>query len=273
MEDQLMQAYVVNLARSPDRRAHIVAQLEKTGIHYEVVDAVDGRDLDLRDTRLFDPTVVGTSTFRPGAAGAALSHLKVYRSVLDNGLKQALILEDDVVLPSNLSALIDAIAQHMRGSEVVLLNFHSDEPCRITKAGSVPLPSSRLLVRVVDEGQLSSAGGYLITREACAGMVRTVLPVRAQPDDWGFFHGEGAIERVRCVVPMPVTNSVTLRTTIDYYRPGSLQARVREAVARARVPLLRQALALRRRQTFRRLGWTGRTEFVEERPGGEPPSS
>jgi glycosyl transferase, family 25 len=265
-----MHAYVVNLDRAPDRRAHIMAQLGKTRVHYEIVDAVDGRDLDLTDTRLFDPTVVGTSTFRPGAAGCALSHLAVYRRVLDTGLDKALILEDDVALPADLNALIDAIGQHMRGAEVVLLNFHSRQPCRITRAGSIPLPTSRLLVQVVDEGQPSSTGGYLITREACARMVRTVLPLRVQPDDWGFFQREGAIDRVRCVVPMPVTNSEVFRTTIDYYRPGSLQARVREAVASARIPVLHQALALRRRRTFRRLGWTGRTEFVEELHRGEP---
>jgi glycosyl transferase family 25 len=262
-----MQAYVVNLARSPDRRAHIMAQLAKTQVQYEIVDAVDGRDLDLEDTRLFDPAVVGTSTYRPGAAGCALSHLKVYRRVLDDGLEKALVLEDDILLPADLGALADAIAQHMRGAEIVLLNFHSHEPCRITKAGSVPLPSSRLLAHVVDEGQPSSTGGYLITREACARMVMTALPLRAQPDDWGFFHREGAIDRVKCVVPMPVANSVTLRTTIDHYRPGGIQARVREAVASARVPLLYQALALRRRRNFRRRGWTGQVEFVEELPG------
>jgi glycosyl transferase family 25 len=259
-----MQAYVVSLARSPDRRAHIMSELHKTGVHYEIVDAVDGRDLDLSDTRLFDPRVVGTSTFRPGAAGAALSHLKVYRRVLDEGLDLALILEDDVVLPKDLNALIDATAPYMAGAEVVLLNFHSNDPCRITKANRIPLPSSRLLVHVVDEGQLSSGGSYLITREACERMARTVLPVRVQLDDWGYFRKEGTLDRVRCVVPMAVTNNMTLRTTIDYYRPGSLQARIREAVASRKVPLLHQALALRRRRTFRHLGWTGRTEFVED---------
>ena len=259
-----MQTYVVNLARSPDRRAYIMAQLAKTRVHYEIVDAVDGRDLDLTDTRLFDTTLVGTSAFRPGAVGCAMSHLKVYRRVLDDDLEIALVLEDDVVLPADLGALVDAIAQDMRGAEVALLNFHSYEPTRVTKAGAVPLPSSRLLVQPVDESQVSSTGGYLITREACARMVRTVLPVRVHPDQWAVFHREGAIDRVRCVVPMPVANSVTLRTTIDYYRPGSLQARVREAVASARLPIVHQALALRRRRNFRRLGWSGRTEFVEE---------
>ncbi len=46
-----MRAYVVNLARSPERRAHIIAELEKSGIDYEFVDGVDGRDLDLHDAQ------------------------------------------------------------------------------------------------------------------------------------------------------------------------------------------------------------------------------
>src|ERR1035441_8705213 len=266
-----MQTYVVNLARSPERRAHMIAQLSKTRVQYQIVDAVDGRDLDLSDSRLFDPAVVGTSAFRPGAVGCALSHLEVYRRVLDDGLEKALVLEDDVVLPADLDALCDAIAQHMVGAEIALLNFHSPEPCRITKAGSVPLPSSRLLVQVIDEGQPSSTGCYLITREACARMVKHILPIRVHPDDWGFFFREGAIDRVRCVVPMPVANSAAFRTTIDYYRPGGVQARIQETVENAKVPLLYQTLTLRRRRNLERGGWNGRIEFVDELSGSEPP--
>lgn len=261
-----MHAYVVNLARSPDRRAHISAQLAKTEIQYEIVPAVDGRDLDLGDTSLFDPALVRRSDFRPGAAGCALSHLEVYRRVLADGHDEALVLEDDVNLPADLAILADAIAAEMNAAEVVLLNFHSIEPCRITSAGSVRLPSSRLLVQLVDEAQASSTGAYMITREACARMLQTCVPLRRQPDDWAFFHQEGSMDVLRCVVPMVVTNALNFRTTIDHYHPGSMQARVREAVAHAKVPIVYQALALRRRRTFRRAGWTGRTELVAE-PG------
>jgi GR25 family glycosyltransferase involved in LPS biosynthesis len=246
----------------------MLAQLRKTQVHYEIMDAIDGRDLDLGDTRLFVPTIVGTPALRPGAAGAALSHLEAYRRVFDAGLEVAMVLEDDVMLPADLDALSDAIAHHMTGAEVVLLNFHSSGPFRITKAGSVSLPSSRLLVQVVDVEQATSGGCYLITREACARLVSTALPVRVHPDDWAFFYKQGAIDRLRCVAPMPVVNSVIFRTTIDHYRPGSLQARVRETVASAKVPILYQALALRRRRNFRHCGWAGQTEFVDEHPGG-----
>ena len=43
-----MRAYVINLARSLDRRAHITAELRKTGLDYEIIAAVDGRDLVLK---------------------------------------------------------------------------------------------------------------------------------------------------------------------------------------------------------------------------------
>lgn len=268
-----MRTYVISLARRPDRRAHILAQLSKTGIDYELVDAVDGRQLDMTDEQLFDPATLHTyPDFDSSCVGCALSHLEVYRRVLDEGHERAFVLEDDVDLPADVGALIDVIAEHMTGAEVVLLNFHlvgtSLEACRVTKAGSIPLPRSRLLVHVVDGGFPGSTAAYLITREACARMVKTVLPVRTQPDDWALFYSEGTIDRLRCVVPMPVKNSLAVRTTKETYPPGSLQERVLEIANSARIPILYQALALRRWWGLRRHWRPGRTEFVEDLPGG-----
>ena len=259
-----MQAYVINLARSPDRRAHITAQLDKTRVNYEFVDAIDGRDLNLADSQIVDPMFARTGAARPGVVGCTLSHLEVYRKILDAGLERACILEDDVVLPADLSVLTDAIAPYMTGAEVILLNFHSREPCRITKVGAVALPSGRLLGQIVDYGQMGSAAAYLITAEACARMVKTVLPMKTVADDWAFFCRMGAIDRLRCVVPMPVVQSLVFRTTMNR-RPGSLYARVRETLADARIPVLPQVLALKRRRHF---GYAiGRTVFVDEYRG------
>src|SRR5262249_33305734 len=115
-----------------------------------------------------------------------------------------------------------------------------------------------------------STAAYLITREACSRMAEFVLPVRSRADYWAHFYQEGALDRVRCVAPMPVVNSVTLRSTKDNCRPGSLQARVLEAVSSSRVPPLYQALALRRWWHLRRYSRNGLTEFVDELPDSEP---
>ena len=64
----LVHAYVINLARSTERRAHIAAELGKFGIDYEIVEGVDGRDLDMHDPRTIDPSVLKSDWFRPGTA-------------------------------------------------------------------------------------------------------------------------------------------------------------------------------------------------------------
>jgi glycosyl transferase family 25 len=260
-----MQAYVINLARSRDRRVHMIAQLKKTHVHYEIIEAVDGRDLDLTDSRICDPSV--DSEFRPGVLGCALSHLKVYQRVLDDGLEAALILEDDINLPADLDELSDTIAQHIKGAEAALLNFHSYR-AHFTRADWVPLPSSRHLIQVVDKGSPWSTGAYVITREACARMAKFMLPVKCRADNWARFYKEGAIDRVRCVVPMPVENNTGFRTTMDNYAPSSIQARVLETVSNAKIPIVYQALARRRQKRLRH--WrSGHAEFVEDFPGAE----
>ena len=107
-----MHAYVINLARSRDRRAHITTELKKTGLDYEIITAIDGRDLDLSDPTIVDPSLPFLDPSLPvvdiglaaGTAGAALSHLSVYRKIIADGLDAALVLEDDVVLPADLGS-------------------------------------------------------------------------------------------------------------------------------------------------------------------------
>ena len=277
----LIKTYVINLDRSSDRRAHMVRQLRKTQISYEFVRATDWRETDLDDTRLFDAKWIAEQQrrgMRPGHAAAAVSHLEACRKILADRVECALVLEDDVVLPVDLAGLVDAVHPHMAGAEVVLLFFSSlrpdftSVPCNVMRAGSIQLPSSRSLVQIADGSLIMGGGAYLITREACERRVRAGLPVRAYPDDWSSFYLNGTIDRLRCVTPMPVRLSPDFRTTIDQYEPHSVQARIRELVARTRTPILYQALALRRRRTFRRLGWAGEVKFVDDLSGRPRPS-
>lgn len=258
-----MQVYVINLARSADRRAFMCKQFAKLSIDHEFMTAVDGRELDLADTRMFDPAWIEIPAFRPGAAGCALSHLAVYRKVLETGDAAALVLEDDVELPRDLVVLGEAIVRQLHGAEVVLLNFHSDEPCRITRANAEELPKSRLLVDVVDVSQISSTGCYVISRAACERIVADRIPLGSFADEWWRFQKFGWLDRVRCVVPIAVPNAPSLRTTIDFYQHDSLKARFREFVSGSKIPVVHQLLALRRKRTFQRLGWVGEIEFVD----------
>jgi glycosyl transferase, family 25 len=256
-------AYVINLARSRDRRAYIVSELKKTGLDYEIITAVDGRDLDLRDTSIIDPTFLSriAIAWTAGSAGAALSHISVYRKIIEAGLNAALVLEDDVILPADLRSLADAVADHLSGAEVALLSVDSPDPCKMSLDGSIPLPSARRLALPIDISQPQSAGAYVITREACERMIKCVPPVRVQADTWWFFYREGVLDRVRCVAPLPVLKNPKFTSTIGSYSLGEgVRGRLVKPLMRHKIPLLHQALTYRRQRIYRQ--W-GRAEFVD----------
>jgi glycosyl transferase family 25 len=241
-----MQAFLINLARSPERRAHMLSELAKTTLTFEVVEGLDARDLDLSDERLVTPAMLARASFRRGAVGCTHSHHRVYRRILELGLDCGLVLEDDIDLPADLGELAETVASHMSGAEIVLLNWHAYGPVEFSKNDTVKLPNSRLLAYPVSLYRLTSGAAFLITAEACRRLEDGEMPMRTHCDDWEFFVGQGELDRVRGVVPRPIANTPVFRTTIDPFPAGSWQLRFREKVAKARVPLLQRVLAGRR---------------------------
>lgn len=264
-----MRAYVINLARSHDRRAHITAELQKTGLDYEIITAVDGRALDLHDAATVHPSLLTQFPFPASTAGCALSHLQVYERIIADGLDEALVLEDDVTLPADLGSLADAVAGKLTGAEVALLSVDSPAPCRMSPEGSTQLPAARLLALPIDVRQPQSAGAYIITREACERMVKFVLPVRVNADDWWFFYRNSALDRVQCVVPISVLKDPRFTSTMGFRSLGNgVRARLFAPLVRRNIPLLHQVLCYRRQRIFRQ--WS-RSELVDA-PFIEKPS-
>lgn len=254
-----MHAYVINLARSADRRSHIVAELARAGIDYEIVTAVDGRELDVHDTASIAPEFLKFE-FSAGSAGAALSHLSVYKKIIADGWDKALVLEDDVILPADLESLVNAVAGHLTGAEIALLSFHCPEPCKMSRAEAVTLSPGRVLALPIDVSQPQSGAAYVITREACERMVKDALPIRVLADTWWHFYREGRLDRVRCVVPLSVRKSPKFASSIGFYSlGGGLKSRLAGPLVRGNIPGLRQAISYRRELILRR--W-GRSELV-----------
>lgn len=245
-----MRGYVINLARSADRRVHITAELAKTGIDYEIITGVDGRALDMRDASIVDPAFVGV--FPQPQAGCALSHLSAYRKIIADGLDAGLVLEDDVTLPADLGALADEVAGWLDGAEVALLSVDSPDPCKLGRAGAVSLRSERVLALPIDISQPRSAAAYIITREACERMTASAPPVRTVADAWGYYYRQGMLDRVRCIAPIPVHKNAEFTSTIGSYSLGNgFRARLTRPLLRAKIPLVHQVLTRRRRRILR----------------------
>lgn len=257
-----MKAYVINLARATDRRSHMVEQLERVAVEFEFVEAIDGRVIELDGNPLVDLERIESSgkvapASVPGSVGCTLSHLAVWRLALERDLSSVLVLEDDVELPDDLGPLASSVANLVSGAEVVLLDFHA--PASVLKAVGQPspLPGGRKLY-TSDGEELRAAGAYIATSEACRRLAAAVLPVHSSTDDWVSYLSMGAIDRLRFVVPMPVQQLPTFRSTIDTFLTHSFQTRIREAAAHT--PCVSRLVALRRRRRFQQNNWTGKVE-------------
>src|SRR5215475_5572556 len=204
-----MRVYVINLARSPERRSHMLAELQKTGLDYEIVTGIDGRELDLDHRAIADPAMVARNMIPAGAVGCALSHLEIYKKIVADGADEALILEDDVNLPLDLGSAIDAVAKHLTGAEVALLNYQTNDGSQLSSRNAVELPAG-LLALPVDVSRMDSTAAYIITRSASERMLKYAPPVRANADDWHFYYREGILDRIRCAWPQVVMKNPAL---------------------------------------------------------------
>jgi glycosyl transferase family 25 len=164
-----IRAFYLNLDQEAARRHAIEDQLACAGISAERVDAVDGsRPLPAELSHYFDAKHVMDA----GALGCYASHIKAWRLITLKSLPHALVLEDDAILPANLSAILsDVIATLPKGWDMVHLGTEPDRAvCEIAKVG----PRKIVQFSRVPPG----AVGYLISRAGAKKLLQ------AKPRVW-----------------------------------------------------------------------------------------
>ncbi|PWN07821.1 glycosyltransferase family 25 protein [Rhodohalobacter mucosus] len=109
------QVFLISLKKSNDRREKLKDILN--GLDYEIFWGVNGSELDLNELELsgkLDNSGRYQQNRPPlssGEVGCALSHLGIYQTILERGLKNALILEDDLVVDQSNPGLPGTLEQ------------------------------------------------------------------------------------------------------------------------------------------------------------------
>jgi glycosyl transferase family 25 len=244
-----MKIFVINLESSGTRRALMVSQLERLGLDYEIVPAINGHQLSASElAELADPEVVRAAPewLSPGAIGAALSHREVCRRIAAQGLPFAIILEDDVTLPDNLPSLLAQLEPLHRPDRLVLLYWSSNNCQPFYRQSAIQLDSATMLARAARPENLLSAVMYAVGREAAAVMVAHNTPVRVTADLWGYYLEKGAYREIHCLLPSPI-GLANLPSDITYGQPH-LWRRLKRWLE-AHVGLVRH-LSVRRRARY-----------------------
>lgn len=116
-ENETTTVYLINLERRPDRLKLFMDAYHESGIKKKKLikfHAIDGNTIDLKtipmtQLAILEMKQLDTIGFRykhyqltRGAIGCYLSHVKIWENIIDSGVKQALIFEDDANPPKDV---------------------------------------------------------------------------------------------------------------------------------------------------------------------------
>lgn len=155
-----MNIFVINLARSPERLAHMTATLGAMGLAFERVEAVDGRSLSRSERTTFEEAHRGPLPWTAAEIGCFLSHLETWRRAARSSSRWSLIFEDDVKLSPSLPAFLDDLE---RG------DVPANALVKIETMGSRVVISKQALYRIGDtflhrlRSAHMGAAGYIVS--------------------------------------------------------------------------------------------------------------
>jgi GR25 family glycosyltransferase involved in LPS biosynthesis len=99
--------FVVSLESNFARVQHVKNMLKTISVNAEIVPAVDVGKITRDELKQFidkgDVAETYYDDLTPGELGCAMSHLSVWRKIVDAGFEQALVLEDDFMFCQNFS--------------------------------------------------------------------------------------------------------------------------------------------------------------------------
>ena len=249
-----MRAFLINLDRSPDRLALMAGDLDRLGLAWERLPAVDGTTLALPDPRIDEAAFRRRhhALLRRGEIGCYLSHHAALVRFLASGADLGLVLEDDVDLPDNLPDVLTALDGCREHWDVVKL--YATHPGGIITRRALD-GRHRLVSLAFRHG---SAAAYLVNRTAAARLVAGMLPMTV-PYDHEFDRAWKYGYRLRAVLPLPVGRR-RMPSTVTGSAPTDPSQRV--ANARLHKPWYRQGgmVAFRGANDIARVLWEVRPQ-------------
>jgi GR25 family glycosyltransferase involved in LPS biosynthesis len=121
----------VNLLRRPDRKTMMTKILREVGLinNCQFFNAVNGKELQITEEikNLFDNNDFGS---RPGFIGCALSHLTLWKELLDDDCDEYLIIEDDIEMDSNIKEKLKIILQIKQNYDIFYIGHSVNKRLR-----------------------------------------------------------------------------------------------------------------------------------------------
>jgi glycosyl transferase family 25 len=173
--------WVVNLARSPERRRFMQQQFASLDLSYRIINASDGQNLSREELQKYSKRqalkVKGRELMK-GEIGCALTHAKIYQQMLVENLEEVLILEDDIVITRDLLHVL--MERKKFPPEWEAVNFANTWAQAIPLGG--PVCKDYRVCRF--KGIANRTSAYLINRQGAKKLIEHLYPIRLPADDF-----------------------------------------------------------------------------------------
>lgn len=179
---------IVTLPNATERQAFVkdyAAQFHFTPcFHY----GINGSQMSPQERQ---QAVIEPDILTVGEVGCALSHLQIYREMVEQDIPYLLILEDDVALTPEffdyLPMFEHFIHKHMCGKAAVLHLHRQHEFIRLIERWN-----NRITVHSTQYAL--GAPAYIITKEAAQAVLQIQTPLRWVNDFWKFYYYLGILK-------------------------------------------------------------------------------
>lgn len=181
-----MRYFLINLAKNTERLGFMESEFNSLGLKLERIDAIYGKELATTERKQRFASLRSLIAMRrrmsDGEIGCALSHIKVCKKMVDEGVPVACIFEDDVVIDNRFPEVLKMVENRLdltKPQAVVFSGYHIDG------AESFPLELKR-------EQAIWCADAYLLTLPAAKLILKANSPVVTVADAfkrWRRFFG------------------------------------------------------------------------------------
>ena len=226
MKNSLPKIFVISLANAEKRREHIRKIMNSYMLEYEFIDAVDGYQIPTAElNRIYNQELAEKYIGRPlakGEIGCYISHVNAAKIIVERNLPEALILEDDILISSDLKLFLQNRDRLPKDWELVHL------ACSVQYPNSCIVGWYRKSWQVYQDyivgipcGELWGTQGYLIRYSLAEKLIKLAYPMFAPIDGILFdisysistFH---SLKRMKLIGHMELTpNTLEFNSGID----------------------------------------------------------
>lgn len=163
--------YIINLKKDIQKKKYMVNLCDKYGLKYSFINAINGSQLDDKEINQIVDHKLSLKKLKrklvKAEIGTLLSHLSIYKKIINENIEISLILEDDVNFDHSLTNFFQCYDKLPLKYDLLLLGHH--KALSRNKPGNINFWSKKIKI---DKFMISrptescyGAYGYLITYE------------------------------------------------------------------------------------------------------------